>query len=53
MSTLLNEVADAGFLLERLLEPQPTEALCDVDAEQFEKWSSAPIFVALRDHAAG
>jgi len=51
MSTLLNEIADAGFVLERLVEPQPTEALRDVDAEQYEKWDSAPIFVALRAHA--
>ncbi|HCS60973.1 MAG TPA: class I SAM-dependent methyltransferase, partial [Microbacterium sp.] len=51
MSTLLNEIADAGFVLERLLEPQPVEELRAVDAEQFEKWTSAPIFVALRGHA--
>ncbi|NYD53576.1 ubiquinone/menaquinone biosynthesis C-methylase UbiE [Microbacterium pseudoresistens] len=53
MSTLLNEVADAGFVLERLVEPQPVEALRMIDAEQFDKWSSAPIFVALRAHVAG
>lgn len=51
MSTLLNEIADAGFVLERMVEPQPTEALRDVDAEQYEKWTSAPIFVALRARA--
>lgn len=51
MSTLLNEIADAGFVLERLVEPQPDEALRAVDAERYEQWASSPIFLALRAHA--
>lgn len=51
MSTLLNEVADAGFVLERMVEPQPTEALRAADPEGFARWSAAPIFVALRARA--
>ncbi|WP_268928580.1 methyltransferase domain-containing protein [Microbacterium sp. KUDC0406] len=53
MSTLVNEVADAGFVLERLVEPQPVEALRAVDAESYERWTAAPIFVALRARAGG
>ncbi|MFE6734751.1 class I SAM-dependent methyltransferase [Microbacterium sp. NPDC057650] len=48
MSTLLNEIADVGFVLERLVEPQPAEALRALDAEKYEQLASAPIFVALR-----
>lgn len=51
MSTLLNEVTAAGFVLERLIEPQPDEALRAVDAERFVQWNSAPLFVALRARA--
>lgn len=48
MSTLVNELLDAGFLLDRLLEPQPTEAMRDVEPERYEQLRSAPIFVVLR-----
>jgi SAM-dependent methyltransferase len=48
MSTLINELLDAGFLLERLLEPQPTEAMRDVEPERYEQLRTDPIFVVLR-----
>ncbi|QAY59458.1 class I SAM-dependent methyltransferase [Microbacterium protaetiae] len=51
MSTLINEIIDAGFVLERMLEPQPDEAMRTVDPERYERYRSDPIFVILRAHA--
>jgi SAM-dependent methyltransferase len=46
----VNEMLDAGFALERLLEPRPDPALRDVDAELFERLDvkATVLTVALR-----
>lgn len=51
MGTLVNEVIDAGFVLERMLEPQPDAAMRAVDPERYERYRSDPIFVVLGAHA--
>jgi|HubBroStandDraft_1064217.scaffolds.fasta_scaffold51390_5 SAM-dependent methyltransferase len=49
------EIADAGFLIERLVEPLPSPGMALQDPEQFEKLSVRPGFIVLRLHkpAAG
>ena len=42
------EIADAGFLVERLVEPRPVPAARAVDAERYERFSTQPGFIALR-----
>ena len=46
----VNELLDGGFLLERLLEPRPSEALRDVDPARFEVLDvkATVLIVALR-----
>lgn len=46
----VNEVLEANFTLDRLIEPVPTPALRDVDAVKYEELSAAPIFLALKLH---
>jgi hypothetical protein len=42
------EVAEAGFLIERLVEPRPIPEARERDAERYERYARAPAFVALR-----
>lgn len=51
MSTLVNELIDAGFILDRMVEPQPSPQLRAVDPTHYEELRAAPIFLALRLHA--
>lgn len=48
LETLVNEVLAAGFLLERLVEPRPSDALREIDPAAFERLSQTPSFLALR-----
>lgn len=48
LSDMLNPLADAGFALDHLLEPQPTEALRDANPELYELLSREPCFVCIR-----
>lgn len=41
-------VTDAGFVVERLVEPRPVPAARDVDPEHYERYSMQPFFIALR-----
>ncbi|WP_256838936.1 class I SAM-dependent methyltransferase [Ornithinimicrobium faecis] len=51
MSTLVNELVEAGFMLERMIEPQPDEAMRITEPERYEQLRTDPIFVGLRAHA--
>ncbi len=42
------EIADAGFLVERLVEPRPVPSAEALDAERYERFSTQPGFLALR-----
>lgn len=43
------ELHEAGFLIERLLEPRPTVAAADIDAEKYEHLTREPMgFLAIR-----
>jgi SAM-dependent methyltransferase len=46
----VNELLDGGFVLERLLEPRPSEALREADPAEYERIGSRPnvLTVALR-----
>ena len=41
------EIADAGFVIERLVEPRPVAAARTADPERYERYSTAPFFVAF------
>jgi len=42
------EIADAGFVIERLVEPRPVPEARAVDPERYERYAAAPCFVAFR-----
>jgi SAM-dependent methyltransferase len=43
------ELHDAGFLIERLLEPRPTAAAAEIDRERYERLTREPTgFLAIR-----
>ena len=47
--TSLTEAAfDAGFLIERLVEPLPEESMRDVDPEEYDTLMGRPGFLLLR-----
>jgi ubiquinone/menaquinone biosynthesis C-methylase UbiE len=48
LSALCGAAADAGFLIERLLEPEPAKTMRDRYPEDFEKLSKEPGFLILR-----
>lgn len=48
METIVDEVLSAGFILERLVEPRPSEALRDIDPAAYDDLSQNPSFLALR-----
>lgn len=48
LETLVQEVLSAGFILERLIEPRPIDALRELDPVAYEKLNRNPSFLALR-----
>ncbi|THV40154.1 class I SAM-dependent methyltransferase [Glycomyces buryatensis] len=48
VESLLGEFLGAGFVLERLVEPQPSKALREVDPAAFDKLNQKPSLLALR-----
>lgn len=48
LETLLTDVLDAGFVLERLVEPRAVEALRAINPERYERLTDRPSFVAMR-----
>lgn len=45
LSRLTEEFADAGFVIERLVEPRPDPAMAETDPDTFAKLSTEPAFV--------
>lgn len=50
MSVLVNELLEEGFILDRMVEPQPLPALREVEPDRYDALRSAPVFLALRLH---
>lgn len=48
LTTLVDEFAEAGFVVERLLEPQPDPAMAGTHPEAYAQLATAPGFVAFR-----
>lgn len=48
LETIIGEVLAAGFVLERLVEPRPVEALRAVDPAAYDRLSEKPTFLAIR-----
>jgi SAM-dependent methyltransferase len=48
MQTFLGELLDAGYALERFMEPRATEAARHVDESRYLKTLQTPFFVAVR-----
>jgi SAM-dependent methyltransferase len=47
-SAMVNPLIEAGFVLERILEPQPVEAFRDQDPQDYEKLTRRPGFICFR-----
>jgi SAM-dependent methyltransferase len=48
LTTTCAEFAEAGFVIERLLEPHPSEAIRDRDPQEYDKLAHRPAFIAFR-----
>lgn len=48
LTVISQDLASAGFLIERLLEPQPTEGFRRVNPAGYERLSKNPWFIAIR-----
>ncbi len=48
LSALINPLLDAGFSLERVLEPLPTEEFQQADPEEYEQLMRSPGFLCVR-----
>jgi 2-polyprenyl-6-hydroxyphenyl methylase/3-demethylubiquinone-9 3-methyltransferase len=48
LAAFLNPLADAGFALEHLLEPQPTESMRELQPRAYEKLNRDPGFMIVR-----
>ena len=48
LGSTLNPLIEAGFILETILEPKPTEAFKEADPKHFEELSKEPCFISIR-----
>jgi hypothetical protein len=48
LGTICDALADNGFVIERILEPKPTEEFRRADAEEYQKLLQFPLFVCIR-----
>ena len=48
LTVLCDEFADAGFVIERLLEPQPTPEAEALDPDDYERLTTSPGFIVFR-----
>lgn len=48
LDAILNPLTDAGFTLERTVEPRPTEEFRDADPKHYDELSRQPCFLCLR-----
>jgi SAM-dependent methyltransferase len=48
LTELTGEIADAGFVIERLVEPRPVPAMADLHPDAYDALSNCPSFVIFR-----
>lgn len=48
LTAMIEALAEAGFVVERILEPQPTDGFREVDPEGHERLSKNPGFIVIR-----
>jgi SAM-dependent methyltransferase len=48
LTTMIDALAETGFVIERILEPQPTDVFRSVDPEGYERLSKNPWFIVIR-----
>ena len=48
LTKMTEEFADAGFVIERLVEPRPVPEMADSHPETFERLTSEPCFVMFK-----
>lgn len=48
LTTLCDEFAQAGFFIDRLLEPQPEAAAAQIDPKIYHELMELPVFIAFR-----
>lgn len=48
LAETINPLMEAGFLLERVLEPKPTEQFKEADPKDYEELSRQPCFLCIR-----
>jgi hypothetical protein len=48
MSGVINPLVKAGFILEQILEPLPTEEFSLVDPDDYEELTRSPGFMCVR-----
>jgi hypothetical protein len=48
LAQLTAEFAEAGFLMERLIEPQPEAAMAKSHPEAYERLRTEPAFILFR-----
>jgi DNA-binding winged helix-turn-helix (wHTH) protein len=52
LSSLTEPMVDAGFVIERIVEPRPSEALRNADPEGYEQLCRLPAFIFMRARKA-
>lgn len=53
LEVFVSELLGAGLVLDRLIEPQPDEALAKTAPDDYARLQMAPSFLALRLHTQG
>jgi SAM-dependent methyltransferase len=48
LTAMIDALAEAGFVVERMLEPQPTDEFRRVDPQRYERLSKDPCFLVIR-----
>ena len=48
LNALLNPLIETGFIIDRILEPQPTEEFKKADSKRYEELSKRPGFICVR-----
>jgi SAM-dependent methyltransferase len=48
LTAMIEALAEGGFVVERILEPQPTEAFKNEDPKNYEKLATNPWFIVIR-----
>ena len=48
LSTITNALSDNGFIIEKILEPIPTEEFAKADIAEYKKLLRFPLFIVIR-----